>query len=86
MDEWPQVTAPLASCIAAGTGTVSAIAAWRSAKASQRTSHDAMRALAIGIEPRLTIERYASEIPSTTPFSSRTAPNATPARLMCVSY
>ncbi len=52
MTEWsliPQSVAAVATSAAAG-------AAWRSARASQRTSQDAQRALAVGIAPMLTIE------------------------------
>src|SRR5690348_13188014 len=51
MAEWsliPQSVAAVATAAAA-------VAAWRSARASQRTSLDAQRALAVGIAPFLTI-------------------------------
>lgn len=50
---WAQFLGIGATALAAIMGAVAAIAAWRSAKYSQATSHDALEALALGIKPQL---------------------------------
>ena len=51
MAEWSLIP----NSVAAVATSAAAVAAWRSARASQRTSLDAQRALAVGIAPSLTV-------------------------------